>query len=284
MKYEAPKSIDEAVALLDSEPASCVFAGATDIIPQMRAGRSEPKVLVDLKAIPQLVKIGCQNNTWTLGAATPVSLIAGNEELKAAFPGIAEASGLIGSDQIQNRASLGGNVCNASPAADTVPALIVNHAQAVIASKGGMRTVPVAEIATGPGSTSLKAGEFLVEFQIENPPPRTADAYLRFIPRTEMDIAVVDAGARITLDEAGNCADAVIAIGAVAPTVIRVSAAEDALRGKAINEETLTEVMAAVSAACHPIDDKRGTKEYRIQVAGVLAKRVITAAAERARK
>lgn len=284
MKYESPKSIDAALALLGTEPDARVLAGATDIIPQIRGGRPEPKLMVDLKGIPQLVNITQANGTWTIGAATPVSQIAGHGGFKAAFPGLAEASSLIGSDQIQNRASLGGNLCNGSPAADTVPAMIVNNTQAVIASSGGTRTIPVAEVVTGPGKNTLKAGEFIVEFQLESPPPRTADAYLRFIPRTEMDIAVVDAGARITLDEAGNCTHACIALGAVAPTVMRVPAAEEALQGKPINDETLENMMAAARAACNPIDDKRGTKEYRIQVAGVLAKRAVLAAAERAKK
>ncbi|MBF0277013.1 MAG: xanthine dehydrogenase family protein subunit M [SAR324 cluster bacterium] len=284
MKYEAPKSIDEALELLESEPDSCVFAGATDIIPQMRSGRPEPKLMIDLKCIPEMVQIACENKVWTIGAAVPAVLIAGDSALKSDFPGLAESAGLIGSDQIQNRASLGGNVCNASPAADTVPALIVNNAHAVIASKGGMRTLPVALIATGPGSTSLNAGEFIVAFRIEQPLPHSADAYLRFIPRTEMDIAVVGAAARITMDKAGNCTDAVIALGAVAPTAVRVTAAEDALRGNPIDEDTLTKIMAAARAACNPIDDKRGSKEYRTQVAGVLAKRVVIEAADRARK
>ena len=141
MKYEAPKSIEEALSLLKSEPDSCVFAGATDIIPQMRAGRPEPKVMVDLKNVPQLVGVSRSYGTWTLGAATPVSLINGNADFQTDLPGLAEASALIGSDQIQNRASLGGNVCNASPGADTVPALVVNHAQAIIASDGGINVL-----------------------------------------------------------------------------------------------------------------------------------------------
>lgn len=284
MKYESPKSIDAALALLGTEPDARVLAGATDIIPQIRGGRPEPKLMVDLKGIPQLVNITKANGTWTIGAATPVSQIASHGDFKAEFPGLAEASSLIGSDQIQNRASWGGNLCNGSPAADTVPAMIVNNTQAVIASSGGTRTIPVAEVVTGPGKNTLKAGEFIVEFQLKSPPPHTADAYLRFIPRTEMDIAVVDAGARITLDAAGNCTHACIALGAVAPTVMRVPAAEEALQGKPITDETLENMMAAARAACNPIDDKRGTKEYRIQVAGVLAKRAVLAAAERAKK
>ena len=283
MKYAAPKSVEEAVALLGSEPDTNVFAGATDIVPQMRGGRHEPKLLVDLKSIPRLVDLGCENDTWTVGAARPIASIAGDKDFKADFPGIAEASALIGSDQIQNRASLGGNVCTASPGADSVPALIVNDAQAVIASNGGTRTIPVSEVATGPQQNSLAAGEFIIEFTIARPAPRTSDAYERFTPRTEMDIAVVDAGARITLDENNNCKEATITVGAAAPTVVRVPAAEDALRGQPINEATLAAVSAAASAACNPINDKRGTIEYRRQVAGVLAKRVVILAAERAR-
>ena len=285
MKYAAPKSVEEALALLAAEPDYYVFAGATDIVPQIRAGRPEPKLMVDLKSIPGLVGMECENGSWTVGAATPVSSIHGNADFQADFPGIAEASGLIGSDQIQNRASWGGNVCNASPGADTVPALIVNDAQAVIATtNGGTRTILVSEVANGPGQTSLVSGEFVIKFKLDRPSSRTSDAYERFIPRTEMDIAVVDAAARITLDENDNCKEATISVGAAAPTVVRVPAAEDALRGQPINEQKLAAVSAAASAATSPINDKRGTIEYRTQVAGVLAKRVVKLAAERARK
>jgi CO/xanthine dehydrogenase FAD-binding subunit len=195
---------------------------------------------------------------------------------------LSEAAGLIGSDQIQNRSSLGGNLCNASPAADSVPAMVINEVRAVIAGPSGNRTIPVADVATGPGSTSLADGEFIVEFEIDNPPARTADAYLRMIPRTEMDIAVVGAGVRITLDEEGRCEAATIVLGAVAPTVVRVPDAEAALIGSSFDDETLAAVAEAASAACNPIDDKRGTIAYRKQVAGVLAKRAIRIAAERA--
>ncbi|MDX1383910.1 MAG: xanthine dehydrogenase family protein subunit M [Thermoanaerobaculia bacterium] len=284
MRYEAPTTVEEAAALLDSDPEAKVFAGATDWIPQLRAGRAEPTVLVDLKRIPRLVGLGRSNGHWTIGAATPGAEITADDELAAALPGLVEATGLIGSDQIQSRASLGGNLCNASPAADTVPAMVVNEARAVVASSQGTRTVPVSEVVTGPGSTSLAAGEFIVELEVDAPPERTADAYLRFIPRTEMDIAVVGAAARVTLDADGKCAQAAIALGAVAPTVVRVPAAEEALVGSSFDTETLEKVAAAASAACNPIDDKRGTKEFRRQVAGVLAKRAVLIAAERAGK
>ena len=281
MDYSLPQSVDEALSILNSESNATVFAGATDLIPQLRGGRPEPGLIVDLKKIPSLVNLSFSNATWKIGAATPVVRINKNEKLTNEFPGLSEASGMIGSDQIQTRASLGGNLCTASPGADTVPSLMVNDSMAVIASNGGSRTIPVADVITGPGSISLGSGEFIIEFILQQPPPRTSDAYERFIPRTEMDIAVVDAAARISLDEKGHCQEAKIAIGAAAPTVIRVPAAEKILQGKKINDELLTEVMDKASKACNPINDKRGTIEYRRQVAGVLAKRVILLAEKR---
>jgi carbon-monoxide dehydrogenase medium subunit len=283
LKYVAPKTVEEAVQVLASAQDARVFAGATDLIPQLRAGRREPGTIVDLKRIGRLTSLARENGTWTVGAATPANTVYSNDDFKADFPGIAEAAALIGSHQIQSRASLGGNMCNASPAADSVPTMIVNGARAVVASKSGTRTVPAADIATGPGATSLKPGEFVVEFQIDRPPAKTGDAYLRFIPRTEMDIAVVGCAARVTLDGSGKCTAAAIALGAVAPTVVRVPDAEKALVGSSLDDATLQKVAAAASAACNPINDKRGTIEFRRQVAGVLAKRAVVQAAERAR-
>ena len=282
MEYSLPQSVEEALSTLNSESNATVFAGATDLIPQLRGGRAEPRLLVDLKKIPSLVNLSFSNGTWSIGAATPVVRIKNNVKLTKEFPGLSEASGLIGSDQIQTRASLGGNLCTASPGADTVPSLIVNDALVVIASNKGSRTIPVSDVVTGPGSISLGVGEFIIEFILQQSTPRTSDAYERFIPRTEMDIAVVDAAARISLDERGNCKEAKIAIGAAAPTVIRVPAAERILQGKKINDELLAGVMKEASKACNPINDKRGTIEYRRQVAGVLAKRVVLMAEKRA--
>ncbi|MCY4663233.1 MAG: FAD binding domain-containing protein, partial [Acidimicrobiaceae bacterium] len=186
MKYASPTTVAEAVDLLGSEPDARVYAGATDLIPQIRAGRPEPTVMVDLKRIERLCAISTDGSTYTVGAAAPTADICAHEGLGATFPGLVEASGLIGSDQIQSRSSWGGNLANASPAADTPPSLIVNEARAVIAGPGGERTVPAAEVATGPGTTSLAPGEIIVEFELDQPPARTADAYLRLIPRTEM--------------------------------------------------------------------------------------------------
>ncbi|MGH1489729.1 MAG: FAD binding domain-containing protein [Acidimicrobiales bacterium] len=282
MNYLAPTTVEEATRMLSESPEAKVFAGATDVIPQIRSGRPEPAAMVDLKGIEQLTSVRHEQNMWVIGAAVATANLTENAELSAEFPGLVEAAGLIGSDQIQNRCSLGGNLCNASPAADSVPAMIVNGMRAVVASGGGTRTVPVSEIVTGPGSTSLADGEFIVQFELDARPANTGDAYLRMIPRTEMDIAVVGAGARITLDADGKCSAATIALGAVAPTAVRVPDAEAALIGNAIDDTTLAAVAEAASAACNPIDDKRGTIAYRRQVAGVLAKRAVKAAAERA--
>ena len=282
MRYAAPTTVDEAIELLHSDPDSRVFAGATDLIPQIRAGRPEPALLIDLKRIERLVGVNHSNGTWTVGAATPTSALTADSEFSATFPGLYEASGLIGSDQIQNRSSWGGNLCNASPAADSVPALIVNNATAVIAGSSGERTASVADIVTGPGQTSLSEGEFIVEFLLNDPPAGSGDAYLRLIPRTEMDIAVVGAAAQLTMD-GDTVASARIALGAVAPTFVRVPDAETALVGSSLDDGTLDAVAAAASAACNPIDDKRGTIQYRRQVAGVLAKRAAQTAAQRAK-
>ena len=282
MRYAAPTTVDEALELLRSDPDSRVFAGATDLIPQIRAGRPEPSVLVDLKRIERLVAVSHDNGIWTVGAATPTSALTANAEFSSMFPGLSEASGLIGSDQIQNRSSWGGNLCNASPAADSVPALIVNDARAVIAGASGERTASVADVVTGPGQTLLADGEFVIEFLLDDPPANSGDAYLRLIPRTEMDIAVVGAAVQLTMD-GDSVASAKVALGAVAPTFVRVADAEAALVGSSLDDGTLGAVAAAASAACNPIDDKRGTIQYRRQIAGVLAKRAAVIAAQRAK-
>ena len=283
MKYAAPTTIDEARALLADDADAIVFAGATDVVPQVRAGRPEPSLVIDLKKIDRLMSVSLDGDTWHVGAAAPSSALTADAAFAADFPGLTEAAGLIGSDQIQNRSSLGGNLCNASPAADSVPALVVNDAVAVIAGADGERRVPVAEVVTGPGQTSLAHDEILVCFELARPAARTSDAYLRLIPRTEMDIAVVGAGVRLTLDGDGSVSAATVALGAVAPTVVRVPAAEAALVGSRLDDNALAAAAAAASDACNPIDDKRGTINYRRQVAGVLTRRAAGIAADRIR-
>jgi len=281
--YIAPASVDEACQILAANPHSRVFAGATDLLPQAKAGRALPELLIDLKTIPRLVSLSADDSRWTIGAATPAAALANDRELTAELPGLVEAVALIGSDQIQSRASLGGNLCNASPAADTGPSLVVNDATAVIASMAGERTISVDDLTLGPGRTSLGEGEFVIEFVVERPAPRVADAYLRFTPRTEMDIAVVGAAARIGLAESGECTSAAVVLAAVAPTTVRVDGIAELLVGHPIDAGRLEAAAALSRDAGDPIDDKRGTREYRRHLAGVLTRRALGAAAERAR-
>jgi carbon-monoxide dehydrogenase medium subunit len=202
--------------------------------------------------------------------------------LTRAWPGVVEATNLIGSTQVQGRASLGGNLCNASPAADSVPALIAARATCMVAGANGRREVPVDSIVTGPGRTSLGRDELIVAFHLPKRPARAADAYLRFIPRTEMDIAVVGAGVDVTLDEAGICTDIRVVLGAVAPTAVVVEDAADVVVGRTLDATALDGLDEAAQRACKPIDDKRGTIEYRTKVAGVMVRRTAAIAFERA--
>ncbi|MBF0278427.1 MAG: xanthine dehydrogenase family protein subunit M [SAR324 cluster bacterium] len=283
MRYEAPDSLDAATELLSSEPGvSRILAGGTDLLVQMHAGMTEPDLIVDIKKIPDLRAIVAEDSGFRIGAAVTGAEMGEHRELKSAWPGVVEAVELIGSTQIQGRATPGGNLCNASPAADSVPAMVAAGATVTVVGTEGTREIPVQEICTGPGQTSLKKGEIVVSFKLPARPSRSGDAYLRMTPRTEMDIAVVGVGVNLTMDQEGNCIDARVAIGAVAPTVLLVPEAAAALIGTKVDESALAELASAASAACRPIDDKRGTKKYRIKVAGVLAKRAAKIAVERA--
>jgi carbon-monoxide dehydrogenase medium subunit len=283
LAYTAPTSVEEAVrALAGASGSAKVLSGGTDLLVQLRSGRLKADLIVDTKKIPGLSGIREEGGAFVIGAATSGAAIGEHERLGAAWPGVVEAANLIGSTQIQGRATLAGNLCNASPAADSVPALIAGGATCVVAGSNGRREVPVESITTGPGRTSLKPDEFVVEFRLPKRPPRSSDAYLRFIPRTEMDIAVVGAGVNLTLDPAGVVIDARLALGAVAPTVVIVPDAATALIGRKLDETALAGLDKAARAACKPIDDKRGTIAYRIKVAGVLARRAATIAYKRA--
>jgi CO/xanthine dehydrogenase FAD-binding subunit len=258
------------------------LSGGTDLLVQLRSGRMRPEAIVDLKRIPGLIGIREEGAEFVIGAATPGSVVYENEALHKAWPGIVEGLDLIGSQQIQGRASLAGNLCNASPAADSVPAMIAARANCVIAGPNGRRTAEVEAIVTGPGRTSLAKGEFIVEFRVPKPKPHQSDAYLRFIPRTEMDIAVVGVAVNVTLDGNGVCTDARVVLGAVAPTQIVCEEAAKVLIGHKLDDATNAALDAAAGRACNPITDKRGTIEYRIKVAGVLARRAAKIAFERA--
>src|ERR1700724_2824793 len=283
LAYTAPTSVEEAIrALAGASGTAKVLSGGTDLLVQLRSGRLKADLIVDTKKIPGIAGIREEGGGFVIGAATSGAQIGEHEGLAAAWPGVVEAANLIGSTQIQGRASLAGNLCNASPAADSVPALIAAHATAVIAGPNGRREAPVEAIVTGPGQTSLAKGEFIVEFHVPKPKPHQSDAYLRFIPRTEMDIAVVGVGVNVTLDGNGVCTDARVVLGAVAPTQVVADEAAAALIGHRLDDGTLAKLDAAAGRACKPINDKRGTIEYRIKIAGVLARRAAAIAFERA--
>lgn len=285
MRYEAPASIDEAVSLLAGGAAGArVLAGGTDLLVQMRTGRLEPGLVVDIKRVPGMLDIQQQAGGYSIGAAVPGAQLNEHEALSKAWPGVTEAAGLIGSDQVQSRASMGGNLCNASPAADSVPALVAADARAVIVGPSGRRELPVADVVIGPGKTALQAGELVESILLPARPPGSADAYLRFIPRTEMDIAVVGVAVNLTLDTSGVCTAARVALGAVAERVLLVEEAGAALVGSTLDDDDLERLAAACSAACRPIDDKRGTIEFRTNISGVLAKRAAKTAHDRARR
>jgi carbon-monoxide dehydrogenase medium subunit len=284
MRYEAPTTLEGAVALLaGAQGLAKVLAGGTDLLIQMRSARVTPELVVDLKRIPEMTSIVAENGGFRVGAAVSCMALSEHAAFAKAWPGVTEAAMLIGSYQIKGRASVGGNLCNASPAADSVPALIVAGAIANIVGPNGRRTAPVEDIATGPGKNSLAKGEIVASFSLPPRPARSGDAYLRFIPRTEMDIAVVGAGVNLTLDAKGICSQARVSLGAVAERALLVSEAAAALIGTKVDAAALKNLAAAASAACRPIDDKRGTKEYRIKVAGVMARRAAEIALDRAK-
>jgi CO/xanthine dehydrogenase FAD-binding subunit len=285
LRYEAPETLQAAVALLAgaSGPAR-ILAGGTDVIVQMETDLIEPQLLVDIKKIPEVRQIKAENGGFRIGAAASGMEIMQHAALCKAWPGVIDGVKLIGSIQVKGRASVGGNLCNGSPAADSVPAMIAAGAVARIIGPDGTREVPVEEIPTGPGKTSLRKGEIIASFFLPARPAHSGDAYQRFTPRTEMDIAVVGVGVNLTLDGSGTCTVARFALGAVAPTIMLVKEAGAALVGTKVDDAALERLAKAASAACRPIDDKRGTKEYRIKVAGVLAKRTAQQALERARQ
>jgi carbon-monoxide dehydrogenase medium subunit len=268
--------------LLAAEQGARVLAGGTDLLVQMRLGAGAPDLFVDVKRIPRLMATRIDSEGLVLGAAVPAAEIYANESIRDLWPGLAEATDLIGSTQIQGRATWSGNLCNASPAADSVPALVTANARVVIAGPAGEREVAVEDFTKGPGQTVLDPSELVVEFKVPTPAPRSADAYLRLTPRTEMDIAVVGVAVQLELAEGDVVHAARVALGAVAPTVLRVDAAASALVGSRLDQAALDAAAAAASAAARPIDDKRGTAAYRKKITAVLTKRAAKIAYERA--
>lgn len=283
-EYKSPGSLDEAVSFLaNAAHKARVLAGGTDLIIQSRGKYDDPIVVVDVKGIESMMNAEMTEDALLLGPSMSCAKLTARDDIKAVFPGLVEAAYLIGSTQIQGRASIGGNLCNSSPAADTVPALIAVGAICVIHGPDGEREVPVEEFTTGVGTNVLGKGELLAQLKIPRPAAKTSDAYLRFIPRTEMDIAVAGAGVSVTLDDSGKCTAARVGIGAVAPTVLRVDAAAEALVGSTLDDDALDAAARAASEASSPITDRRGTDEYRRHIIGVLVKRAARIAAERAK-
>ena len=283
MRYEAPQSIDDAVRLLAAGTGAHVLAGGTDLLVRLRAEMVEPEVIVDIKRIAGMKEIAAEDGGWRIGAAVSGAEMSEHAGLCASWPGVVEAAGLIGSTQVQGRATLAGNLCNASPAADSVPAMVAAGAVVRVVGPKGTRDVPVIDIPKSPGKTTLAPGEFIASVFLPARAARSGDAYLRFIPRTEMDIAVVGCGVALSLDAGGKVAQARVVLGAVGPKVILVEAAAEAIRGRALDEAALADLAAACSAAATPIDDKRGTVDFRRHVSGVLARRAAVIAEARAK-
>ncbi|MBY0333103.1 MAG: xanthine dehydrogenase family protein subunit M [Acetobacteraceae bacterium] len=283
IRYVAAESLDEAVkAMLAAGGQGKILAGGTDLLVQMRSGAQNPGTIVDVKKIDEVMQIvELPDGGFRIGAAVSGAVIGEHRKLAAAWPGVVEAVNLIGSKQVQGRASAGGNLCNSSPAADSVPALVAAGAKVVIQGPNGRREVPVEAFPTGPGRNCLAPGELVVSLTLPPRPPGSGDAYLRLIPRTEMDIAVVGVGVSLTLKD-GVCTAARVGLGAVAPTVLLVEDAAKALIGSKLDDAALEKAAAACSAACKPINDKRGTIAYRTKIAGVLLKRATAIAARRA--
>ncbi len=284
MRYEAPDSLEGAVALLaGAQGEARVLAGGTDLLVQMRADVLDPELIVDIKKIKETRAVTEEKGGWRIGAAVTGAELKEHARLKKAWPGVVEAANLIGSTQVQGRATLGGNLCNGSPAADSVPALIAAGAVATLIGPKGKRDLPVEDVMLGPRKLALQKGEIVASFLLPPRAARSSDAYLRFIPRTEMDIAVVGAGVSLTVDGAGLITAARVSLGAVAARVLLVAEAAQAIVGSRLDAPAQERLEAAARATCRPIDDKRGTVEFRIQVAGVLARRAALIALDRAR-
>lgn len=283
MNYLKPDTFDEAIAIATKADGTTRFlAGGTDVLVQLRSDLVTPDTLIDLKGIAGVKDITRTAEGWDIGVAVSGAEMSEHPTLSKDWPGIVEAMDLIGSTQVQGRATLVGNLCNGSPAADSVPAMMAAGASATVQGPNGTRNVMITDIPTGPSRTSLQAGEIITRLHIPAPAAGSADAYERFIPRTEMDIAVV--GCAVNLTVTGDKITAArVVVGAVAPTIRLVPDAATALIGSTLDEAALSGLADAVRAACDPINDKRGTIEFRVDVAGVLARRVAQTAYNRAR-
>ena len=285
-EYTAPTTVGAAVAALSGKgDRARPLAGGTDLIVQLRSRTLEVDRLVDVKKIPELNALTYRaGEGLTIGAAVPCCRIIENAEVVRVYPGLADAVGLIGGAAIRGRATLGGNLCNAAPSGDSIPAMIVLRAVCTIIGPAGLRTVPVESFCTAPGKTVLARGELLVSIRFPPPVAHSGACYLRFIPRHEMDIAVVGAGASVVLSADHAIVTARVALGAVGPTPLHVVTAGEALKGKAPSDESFAEAARLAQEAAHPITDMRGTAAQRRHLVGVLTRRALHGALERARE
>ena len=281
-QYLAARTIDEAVNAHAKANGSARFlAGGTDLLVQIKSGIRKPNLVIDVKKIVELNSIEeVSENEFIVGASVSGANLNRNQKFSKLWPGVLEAFRLIGSEQIQGRASLGGNLCNGSPAGDSVPAVIAAGCIALIAGPSGKREVPIEDFHTGPGKTVLENGEMLVSLKFPKRKPNSSDSYLRMTPRTEMDIAVVGCGVNVTLEN-NVCVAARVSLGAVAPPPLLIREASEIMVGTNLNSEILDKVSKLCMDSCNPIDDKRGTVEYRTKVAGVLFKRTTLIAIDR---
>ncbi len=283
--YAAPTSVSDVLTLLDDhsrsgEPTQ-ILAGGTDVMVQMRSVNREPRTIIDIKRLEETNRLEVGAEDIYIGSAIPSAQMQEHAELKALYPGLLEAADLIGSTQVQGRATVCGNLCNASPAGDSIPALIAAGAVCDIATASGSRELAVEDFVTGVGQNALATEEFLLGVKLRRPQASTKDAYLRFTPRTEMDIAVAGVGVSVSLDGA-ECVAARVAIGAVAKTALLVGEAAEALIGTVLDEASLQQAGEACQAAAQPISDKRGSAAYRRKVVGVLCRRALAVARDRA--
>ncbi len=285
LDYVAPNNVDEAIsALAEGGERARPLSGGTDLIAQLQEGRLGLDTIIDLKRIPELMAISVSSDSLTIGASVSCHTINANQSVRDAYPALIDSTHLIGGTQIQGRASLGGNLCNSSPAADSIPNLIAHNVTCHIAGPSGRRSVAVEDFCTAPGRNVLENGEFLVALEFPTPPANFGAAYLRFIPRNEMDIAVVGAGASVVLsDDKNTIQSGRVSLGAVAPTPLLVQEAGDALAGQPVSEETLGRAAELAKDAARPISDMRGTIPQRKHLSAILTQRALRIAIDRAR-
>ena len=283
MEYRQPLTLAEALTLLRDPVAPVhLLAGGTDLIPQLRGLNDPTLTLVDLKHIKELSEFIIRaDGSAVIGAAVSAQTLRTNRDFKRLWPGLQDAAALMGSRQIISRATLGGNICHGSPAADTVPALIAAGAMCRICSSEGERMVPVNEVITSPGKTCLRKGEILVSVSLPARPLRSTDAYLRIAPRKKMDVAIASVAVNLIMDESQCVQQCSVALGAVAPVAFALSEVSEFMTGQRVDQAMMARLQRTVRQACRPIDDIRATAEYRTQVAGVLAVRAFEMAFNR---